>query len=163
MAKKSKQYKRPRGAEKKAETIRKRQDDLKKKLIELLEESANLGVALARVGINRSTLSRWKEDDPNFSIEAKHALERGIEYVADNVEISLLASARDGKFAAQKYYLDNNHPRYMKDRWEPKVENPLTEEKKKQIAECMMAWDAPETGDERDEDYEIPSDDPDRQ
>ena len=148
-------------AAKKAETIRKRQDLLKKKLLEILEESPNIGAALARVGINRSTYSRWRDDDPNFSINVSHAIEWAIEHTADNVELALLSSARDGKVPAQKYYLSHNHPRYMPHREEESEENVLTEERKQQIYEAVKAWSSRDYGDERDEDYEVSDDDKD--
>lgn len=156
MAKNIGKEKRPRGSEKKADTIRKRQDLLKQKLLEILEEAPNLGAALSRVGINRSTFGRWRDDDPNFSINVNHAIERAIEHTADNVELALLASARDGEVAAQKYYLNNNHPRYMPRRWEEQKANPLTEERKQQIYRAMKAWDDSRNDyeDERDEDYD---------
>jgi hypothetical protein len=149
------------GAEKKADTIRQRQDLLKRKLLEILEEAPNLGAALSRVGINRSTFSRWREDDPNFSLDANQAIERAIDHTADNVELALLASARDGKVPAQKYYLHNNHPRYMPKRWEEQVANPLTEERKQQIYTAMKAWDDAhkDYADEREEDYDGSGDD----
>lgn len=157
------------GAEKKAESIRERQNLLKRKLLEILEEAPNLGAALSRVGINRSTFSRWREDDPNFSLDANQAIERAIDHTADNVELALLSSARDGKVPAQKYYLHHNHPRYMPKRWEEQQANPLTEERKQQIYRAMKAWDDSRRDyeDERDEDYDgsdsdiyRPSDDP---
>jgi len=154
--KKKVEKKKPRGAEKKAETIKQRQDFLKHKLLEILEEAPNLGAALSRVGINRSTFSRWREDDPNFSLDVNHAIERAIDHTADNVELALLASARDGKVPAQKYYLSHNHPRYMPKQWEEQVENPLTEERKEQIYRAMKAWDSRDDEDWQDSDYEIP-------
>lgn len=157
------------GAEKKAETIRQRQDMLKQKLLEILEEAPNLGAALARIGINRSTFSRWREDDPNFSLDANHAMERAIDHTADNVELALLSSARNGNVHAQKYFLNHNHQKYMPKQWMEQVANPLTEERKEQIYRAMKAWDDSHDDyeDERDEDYDgsdsdvyRPSDDP---
>lgn len=167
MAKKPKKKKLT-GAQKKAETIRKRQNLLKKKLLEILEEAPNLGAALARVGINRSTLGRWREDDPNFSIELNHTIEYAIEHTADNVELSLLSAARDGKVSAQKFFLENNHPRYMSKQWEEAKANPLTEERKEEIYRAMKAWDDSHNDydDECDEDYdgsEYDEDDPSQQ
>lgn len=144
------------GSEKKAETIRERQDLLKRKLLEILEEAPNLGAALSRVGINRSTFSRWREDDPNFSIEVNHAIERAIDHTADNVELALLSSARDGKVPAQKYYLHHNHPRYMPKRYEAPEANPLTPERIAQIEFAMRAWDSRDDEDYQDSDYEVP-------
>lgn len=170
------------GKEKKAETIRQNQKAKKKKLLEILEESSNIGAALARVGIDRSTYSRWRANDQKFSLDASNAIAEGIERTADNVELSLLNGARNGDVRAQKYYLDHNHERYK--RSEDRVpDNPLTEKRKAEIANCMMAWSRPaypadsderrddyesgydghEDDDERDEDYELKRDDTDSQ
>lgn len=151
--KEEKSSKRPRGAEKKAETIRKRLEQDKEHLLGILRESPNLGVALSRTGIHRSTFNRWREDDPNFSIDARDALEEGIDKTADVVETSLISKAREGSVPAQKYYLHNNHSRYMPPHKAESIENPLTEERKKEIADAMRAWSMPERGDERLEDY----------
>ncbi|NQV89233.1 MAG: hypothetical protein HQ488_02835, partial [Parcubacteria group bacterium] len=143
---------------KKAETISKRQEKQKTTLIEFLQESPNIGTALSKVGINRSTYSRWRSSDPVFTTEADHAIEQGIAKTADVVEIALLNKARDGDVRAQKYYLDNNHdrykPRHLNDAFNEHV---LTEERKKQIADAMRNWSMPTEGDERDEDYYLGS------
>lgn len=142
------------GAKKKEKTIKERQDLLKRKLIEILEKSPNLGIALERIGINRSTLSRWRDNDPNFSIELLRATEMGIESTADSVEISLLNSAKNGDVSAQKLYLTNNHQRYMKDRQVTANDGSLSEERKREIDRCTEIWDEFDPDeDERDEDY----------
>lgn len=149
-----------RGKEKKEETIRNRQEAQKKKLLEILEESPNIGAALSRIGINRSTFSRWRADNPVFTVETDKAIEHGIEKTADNVELALLNEARNGDVRAQKYYLGNNHKRYQsRKRDEEILDNILTDERKKQIADTVRAWSSVnEDEDERDEDYEIPTD-----
>lgn len=159
MAVKKKPSKGQRGAKKKAETIEKRQSAQKIKLLEYLEEAPNIGAALSRIGINRSTYSRWRADDEVFAMEADKAIERGIEKTADNVELALLAKARDGSVQAQKYYLSNNHKRYRMNNWNSsESESVLTEEMKKQIADTARVWSAIEQGDERVEDYVLARD-----
>lgn len=159
MAVKKKLSKGQSGAKKKAETIEKRQSVQKSKLLEHLEEAPNIGVALSRVDINRSTYSRWRADDEVFAMKADEAIERGIEKTADNVELALLGKARDGSVQAQKYYLSNNHKRYRENnKGSSESESVLTEERIKQIADTMRAWTVKETGDERDEDYVLARD-----
>lgn len=156
MAVKKKPSKGQRGAKKKAETIEKRQSAQKIKLLEYLEEAPNIGAALSRIGINRSTYSRWRADDELFTMKADKAIIYGIEKTADNVELALLGKARDGSVQAQKYYLSNNHNRYRVERWGVSDSEPiLTEEMKKRIADTMKVWTLKETGDERDEDYAL--------
>ncbi len=144
-----------RGIEKRQKTIRKRQDPKKQKLIAFLQDSANIGVALKRVGIDRSTYSRWRASDLEFASDADDAIELGIENTADLVETCLLSKARDGDVQAQKYYLTNNHERYREDRWkEQEKKNVLTEEMKRDIANAAFTWAYPSGSDELDEDYE---------
>jgi hypothetical protein len=161
MPKKAVPAKRPRGEQKKADTIRKRQDTQKMKLLEILEESPNIGTALSRIGINRSTYSRWRTSDSVFTMEADKAIERGIEKTADLVEMALLNVARDGNVQAQKYYLGNNHKRYRTNRYgEPEVEG-LSEERKMQITAALKAWSEgsyDDYADERDSDYVLERD-----
>jgi len=144
-----------RGVKKKAETIEKRQSAQKTKLLEYLEEAPNIGVALSRVDINRSTYSRWRADDEVFAMKADKAIERGIEKTADNVELALLGKARDGSVQAQKYYLSNNHKRYRENnKGLSESESVLTEEMMKQIANAAGIDHVIEEEDERNEDYE---------
>lgn len=131
-----------RGADKMAASIKKRQDKEMTLLLQALEESPNLGQALARVGINRSTYYRWRQCDEVFLKNADDAIRRGIEKTADMVESSMLNSARDGNVQAQKYYLEHNHPRYKKRTLLDLLESDgrLTPEREQQIAEAMRNW-----------------------
>ncbi len=142
MAGKSNQKRPVRGAKKKAETIRKRQEKEMTLLLEALEESPNLGQALTRVGINRSTYYRWRQDDQMFALNADNAMWNGREKTADMVEMSLLSKARDGNVQAQKIYLEHNHPRYKRyglfDTEE--TDGKLSLERQQQISEAIQNW-----------------------
>lgn len=131
-----------RGAKKMAKTIRERQKTEKQQLLEALEESPNLGQALTRVGINRSTYYRWRQDDQVFALNADNAMWNGREKTADMVEMSLLGKARDGSVQAQKIYLEHNHPRYKRyglfDTEE--TDGKLSLERQEQIAKAMKNW-----------------------
>jgi hypothetical protein len=146
--------KRPRGEKKKAKTIQKRQKSQKNKFLEILEESPNISSALSRIGINRSTLSRWRADDPTFSTSVEYALELGREKTGDIVEMSLLGKAREGDVQAQKFYLVHNHQNYRPPKYESEPESALTEEQMKQIAEAVTAGNLLNLYDERPSDYE---------
>jgi len=78
-----------RGSRKRQETIQKRQGLLKQSLIKFLQDSPNIGVALKRAGIDRSTYSRWRASDPIFASSADEAINLGIENTADMVFFSL--------------------------------------------------------------------------
>ncbi|XKT74753.1 MAG: hypothetical protein ACJKTH_01550 [Patescibacteria group bacterium UBA2163] len=147
MTKKKETTRTARGAKKKADTIKKRQDAQKKQLIELLEKSPNVGYALSRVGINRSTWSRWRHEDIQFRIDSNYALEFGVASTADLVEGSMLDNAQKGSVPAQKFYLIHNHERYRPAQNIPE-ENPLTEERKKEIGDALKAWEAQDPEDE---------------
>jgi hypothetical protein len=158
MVNKLQSTKRPRGEKKKAKTIEKRQKSLKSKFLEVLEESPNISSALSRIGINRSTLSRWKDNDSLFAAKVEYALELGREKTGDIVEMSLLGKAREGDVQAQKFYLVHNHENYRPPKYEPEPESVLTEERKKQIAEAVRAWNLPPRESDRGREWLLPRD-----
>jgi len=139
-----------RGAKKRAKTIRKRQDTEKKRLLAVLEESPNLGHALTRVGIDRSTFWRWKQDDPIFALNADNAMWNGREKTADMVELSLLNEAKNGEVKAQKLYLEHNHPRYIRHGWfdVPETQKGLSPERQVEITKALKNWTTKYVGDD---------------
>ncbi len=90
----------------------------KKKFLEVLEETANISIASKRAGISRAHIYRWRDGDSRFDREMGKALGRGRDNKNDLMEGNLLVMAQKGSFPATKYYLDNNHPRYMRSREE---------------------------------------------
>jgi hypothetical protein len=146
--------------DKKAETIKKRQDALKKKFIKTLEQQPVIQTAVAIAGIDRSTYYRWRDEDPEFREKTEGAKDQGIEFTNDMMESLLIKLAREGKITPIIFWLKNHHPDYSEKKFfnhEHHItqDDVLTEERKKEIMLCMQAWSEPEDGDERDEDYEF--------
>ncbi len=141
------------------ETIKKRQDENKAKFVSKLFETPIIQVAASQTGIDRTTYYRWRDEDPEFAKQCKHAHERGVEFVNDMMESILIKNAKADNMTAVIFWLKNNHLRYsekLKHEYEInlKQETVLSPERIKEIADAMRAWSEPETGDERDEDYE---------
>lgn len=139
-------------------TTKNRTKENKRKFIEKLREMPIIQVAAAQVGIHRDTYYEWRTSDRDFKEQCDASLTQGQEFVCDMAESMLVKSIKEGKMTAIIFWLKNHNRQYNDRRYyEHKhnfVENPLTEERKKQIAECALSWAEAETGDERDEDYE---------
>lgn len=131
-----------RGADKMAASIKKRQEKEKTMLLKALEESPNLGQALARIDKDRSTYYRWRQDDEVFAMAADSAMFIGREKIADLTEVSLISLAREGNVQAIKFYLEHNHLRYKKYGWLEALTNDgkLSLERQRQIAKAMKNW-----------------------
>lgn len=145
--------------ETKEETIEKRKIFQKKKFLEKIRETPVIQVAAAKTGIDRSTYYRWIKEDPKFMLEAKDALQKGIDFINDMMESILIKNAKDDKLTAVIFWLKNHSPQYNDKRYYEhehhiKQDDVLTEERKAEIALVMRNWSKPEEGDERNEDYE---------
>lgn len=148
--------------DKKAETIKKRQDALKKKFINTLEQQPVIQTAVAIAGIDRSTYYRWRDEDPEFREKTEGAKEQGIEFTNDMMESLLIKQAREGKVTPIIFWLKNHHPDYSEKKFfnhehHIRQDDVLTDERKKEIAMCISNWSQPVNEDERDEDYEFVS------
>jgi len=145
--------------ETKKETIRRRQNLQKKKFLEKVKETPVIQVAAAKTGIDRSTYYRWIQGDSQFKTDSEKALEQGTEFINDMMESILIKNAKADKLTAVIFWLKNHSPQYNDKRYYEhkhylEQEDVLTDERKAEIAMCVRAWSEPETGDERDEDYE---------
>lgn len=97
----------------------------KKKFLEALEETSLIAAAAKRVGIGRATIYRWRQTDPKFAASMDQALGYGRENKNDLVHGKLLVIALSGNVSAMKFFLENNHPQYIKPR--PEVDPRDTE------------------------------------
>lgn len=145
-------------------------DTDKEKFLKKLEEMPIIQVAASQVGTHRSTYYRWYDEDLDFRERADKALEAGINLVNDMMESMIIKLAKEGKVTPMIFWLKHHKPIYMEmRRYEhfhkhtfEEIDNPLTDERKAEIARAAMAWSEPDDGDERDEDYDVPLDDPSR-
>lgn len=127
---------------KKAETIRKRQQKEKKKLLEEFEHNYNISAVCARAKIHRSKFYRWYDEDSTFKKAVDKAREKGQSFVSDGVEARLLNLAKEGNMPAVKFFLQHNSPKYMS-RKVPEDDNKykdLEDIHKAKIAKSVIAF-----------------------
>lgn len=98
-------------------TIEKRQEENKSKLIELLQKTPIVQVVCEKSGVSRATYYRWRSEDKKFKEESDKALKEGIEMINDMAESQLLSSIRDKNMTAIIFWLKNHHQSYI-----PKLE-----------------------------------------
>ena len=98
-------------------TIEKRQEENKSKLIELLQRTPIVQVVCEKSGVSRATYYRWRSEDKKFKEESDKALKEGIEIINDMAESQLLSSIRDKNMTAIIFWLKNHHLSYI-----PKLE-----------------------------------------
>jgi hypothetical protein len=113
----------------------------KKLMLEQLKKTPIVQIACEKVGIARWTYYRWRKEDPAFRTSSDESLQEGTAFVNDMAESQLLASLRDGNFAAVTFWLKHHHPSYStKLEMKAIVEHrdaPLTPEQEAQIRRAL--------------------------
>lgn len=133
----------------------------KDKFLQTLKEMPIIQVAAARVGINRSTYYRWREQDSDFRRSTDICLKKGREFVNDMMESLLINKAKEGNITSIIFWLKHNQENYMQSwRYNHYHEHTISTDKVppervKQIAEAIKQWSDTDYGDERAEDYEV--------
>ena len=74
-------------------------------------------VACEKVGVARSTVYKWRKDDPSFAKLMDEALADGEAIVNDMSESQLLAKIKNGEWPPIAFWLRKLHPKF-KDRLE---------------------------------------------
>lgn len=145
-------------AKKRADTIAKRQQKLKEKVLMELEQIPIIEVASKKAGASSSTYYRWVKEDYIFARAAEESLQRGLQHINDVAESKVVTGIYNNDKTLIIFWLKNRHRNYADKQHhihQIPDENPLTEERKRQIAEAVKAWSDTDYGDERDEDYEV--------
>lgn len=145
-------------AKKRADTITKRQQKLKEKVLMELEQIPIIEVASKKAGASSSTYYRWVKEDYIFARAAEESLQRGLQHINDVAESKVVTGIYNNDKTLIIFWLKNRHRNYADKQHhihQIPDENPLTEERKRQIAEAVKAWSDTDYGDERDEDYEV--------
>jgi hypothetical protein len=134
---------------------------MKEKFIEKLLEMPIIQVTSSQTGVHRSTYYKWCETDPEFKKKCREAQSRGVDFLNDMMESILIKNAKADKLTAVIFWLKNHHPQYNDKRYhehqhyfKDEEDEKLDPEVVERIANAVRAWSSPETGDERDEDYE---------
>jgi hypothetical protein len=86
----------------------------RRKFIETLEECPFLTIAAKRVGIDKSTIYRWKNKNKKFHDKMNESLEKGRELMVDVVEGVTFSEAKKGNMQACRMILENNSKRYYR-------------------------------------------------
>lgn len=90
--------------------------NLKKKYLEMLEESPFPTIVARKLGINKSTIYRWKKKEREFKYKVEEAIQKGRESMVDVVEGVAYAEAKKGNIQACRMILESNDKRYRKPR-----------------------------------------------
>jgi len=94
--------------------IQRRQQMEKARLLEELRKVPIAAVACQRVGVGRATFYRWRETDPQFADGVEEAIRQGTEAINDMSESQLISLIKDKSANAIRYWLEHNHPKYMR-------------------------------------------------
>jgi len=132
-----------------AATIEKRQAKLKEKLLVQLEKMPVVEFATKRAGASSSTYYRWINEDPMFARAAQQALDTGVQYINDMAESKLISGIAKEDRTMIIFWLKNRHHAYTDKQLHTHVipESPLTEERKREIAEALQNWNKPHDDD----------------
>lgn len=90
--------------------------NLRKKYLEMLEESPFPTIVAKKLGINKSTIYRWKKKFPDFKYEVEDAIQKGRESMTEVVEGVTYTEAKKGNMQACRLILESNDKRYRKPR-----------------------------------------------
>lgn len=89
-------------------------DDIKKKLLELIEQGAPITKACKKVGIHRDTFYEWRKDDV-FGIEVARARLHCLAETNDAAEYWMHSWVRQGDKKSVYKWLDSQNPMFMHD------------------------------------------------
>ncbi|MDE1924933.1 MAG: hypothetical protein KGH79_02005 [Patescibacteria group bacterium] len=84
----------------------------KKKFLETLRENHVVLAVCRKTGVGKTTYYRWRQEDPEFAIEADLAIREGIELVNDAAESNIIAEIKNRDKDASKFWLKHRHPAY---------------------------------------------------
>ena len=83
-----------------------------KELVKELEKNYLLQRACSKLGLTRSTVYRWMQEDPAFAAELRAAQGIGRRYMSDYVESKLLKNVEDQNQRAIEFWLKSNNEHY---------------------------------------------------
>ena len=89
-----------------------KQDEIKKLIIEQLEKSPILEIALNKSGISRRTFYRYQKDDHEFAKLVHEAMHDSKSLVSDVAIGQLISAVKRGNLSALMFWLKNNHDDY---------------------------------------------------
>jgi ACT domain-containing protein len=84
----------------------------KELILEQLKKIPIMMVACEKVGIARSTVYRWRDDDKKFAKELEEALTEGESLINDMSESQLLSMIREKNWSAISFWLRHRNPKF---------------------------------------------------
>ena len=84
----------------------------KDEFLEQLRKIPIIQVACEKVGLSRTTIYRWKDEDEEFKKDMEKALAEGESFVNDMSESQVLALIKDQNWSAISFWLKHHHPAY---------------------------------------------------
>ena len=90
----------------------KKNDKAKAELLEQLRKTPIIQIACEKLGINRTTLYRWRAENKEFAKAVDEALLEGRLLVNDLAESQLIGAVKDRNITAILAWLKHNHPTY---------------------------------------------------
>jgi hypothetical protein len=120
----------------------------RKVFLEQIRKTPVIQAACDMVGVTRTTIHRWRKDDPEFAKALDDALHDGRSLVSDVAISQLLTAIKNGDLGAVKYWL--NH---FDENFKTKVEfsgtmrqmrEELTEEEAAMIGDALLLLGLPD-------------------
>lgn len=90
--------------------MRKNRD--KELLLEQLKKVPILSVACEKVGIARSTVYRWKEQNKKFAKAMEEAMVEGEALINDMSEAGLISLIKERNFPSIRFWLNHRHAKF---------------------------------------------------
>lgn len=82
----------------------------------MLEESPFPTIVAKKLGIDKSTIYRWKKKNPEFRYKVEEYIQKGRESMTEVVEGVTYTEAKKGNMQACRLILESNDKRYRKPR-----------------------------------------------
>ncbi len=132
--------------------MRKNKD--KQLFLENIRKTPIIQAVCDKLDINRSTVHRWRKDDPQFAKDFDDALRDGRSLVTDAAISQLLTAIKNGDLGAVKFWL-----KHFDENFKTKVEfsgtmrqirEELTEEESEMISEALLLLGLPDEDSESD-------------
>ncbi|MBU6321299.1 MAG: hypothetical protein KGI78_00375 [Patescibacteria group bacterium] len=90
----------------------KKNDKLKELILEHLRKTPILQIACDRAGVSRSSVHRWRKEDPAFAKAVDEAIAEGTALINDAAESQVIAGIKNGHPTFTIFWLKNKHPDY---------------------------------------------------
>ena len=94
----------------------------KEQFIKELRKTPIVQAVCNKLDISRNTFYRWKNEYPDFALEANEALFEGEETLNDIAEGNVAKSVAQGDLKSCKWWLEHRHPKFRRPYRPPKEE-----------------------------------------